>query len=347
MPSFLSLRQLGWRAQFSQQLSIADLERYTPARVANVQRSGVIVWTEARESHVLAGTLQGLTLAVGDWVLFDPESGRIERLLERASLLTRLAAGTEQRVQPIAANIDTLFVVTSCNDDFNASRLERYLAIAHDARIDPVIVLTKRDLCADVDTLLGKLEHVAPKVPSLAVNATDASSANALLDWLTPAATAAFVGSSGVGKSTLVNALTGSDQTTAGIRGADGKGRHTTTSRQMIAMPGGAWLIDTPGMRELKVGAVQEGIRATFDEIEALASRCKFRDCRHQGEQGCAVAAAVEAGELSERRLANYLKLQREAKHATQTVFERREKDRKFGRMYDAVKERVKRERGE
>jgi ribosome biogenesis GTPase / thiamine phosphate phosphatase len=347
MSSFFTLRQLGWRAQFSQQLSIEDLERYAPVRVANVQRSGATVWGETGESHVPAGTLQGLTLAVGDWALLDPESGRIDRLLERASLLTRLAAGIEQRVQPIAANIDTLFVVTSCNDDFNTSRLERYLAIAHDARVYPVIVLTKRDLCDDADALLGELEQIAPKVPALAVNATDAKSAYALLDWLTPAATAAFVGSSGVGKSTLVNTLTGGEQSTADIREADSKGRHTTTSRQMIAMPGDAWLIDTPGMRELKVGAVQAGIRATFDEIEALAMRCKFRDCKHLGEHGCAVRAAIEAGELSERRLANYHKLQREAKHATQSVFERREADRKFGRMYDAVKERVKRERGE
>jgi ribosome biogenesis GTPase len=347
MASFFSLRQLGWRAQFSQQLSIEDLERYAPARVASVQRSGITVWSEDGESHVLAGTLQGLVPTVGDWVLLDTDSGRIARLLERASLLTRLAAGVEQRMQPIAANIDSLFVVTSCNDDFNVSRLERYLAIAYEARIDPVIVLTKRDLCSDVDALLAELDLVAPKVPSLAVNATDALSAKALLDWLTPAATAAFVGSSGVGKSTLVNTLTGGEQATAGIREGDSKGRHTTTSRQMIAMPGGAWLIDTPGMRELKVGAAQDGIRTTFDDVESLATRCKFRDCRHQGERGCAVAAAIDAGELSERRLANYLKLQREARHATRTVFERREADRRFGRMYDAVKERVKKERGD
>jgi ribosome biogenesis GTPase len=343
--SAFSLSQLGWRAHYSQQLSLEDLEHFLPARVAGVERSGVTLWSERGESHVPVGTLRDLIVTVGDWVLLDPTATRIERLLERTSLVARMAAGAELRLQPIAANLDTLFVVTSCNDDFNASRLERYLAIAHDARVEPVIVLTKRDLCDDSDSLLDELRYVAPNAPALALNATDAASVGALSAWLTPATTVAFVGSSGVGKSTLVNSLTGGELATGGIREQDSKGRHTTTARQMVAMPGGAWLIDTPGMRELKVGAVEEGIRATFDEIEQLARRCKFRDCRHQGDVGCAVAAAVEAGTLSERRLENYLKLQREARHATASVAEKREASRRFGKMAKAVMARRRKER--
>lgn len=347
VPPAHSLGQLGWRAHFSQQLSLEDLERLLPARVAGVERSGAMLWSERGESHVPAAMLRDFTVTVGDWVLLDAAATRIERLLDRTSLVARMAAGIEQRLQPIAANLDTLFVVTSCNDDFNASRLERYLAIAHDAGVDPVIVLTKRDLCDDLDPLLDELRHFAPHVVALAINATDAASVAALSDWLAPAATVAFVGSSGVGKSTLVNTLTGGDRATGGIREHDSRGRHTTTSRQMVAMPGGAWLIDTPGMRELKVGAVEGGIRATFDEIELLAQRCKFRDCRHQGDVGCAVAAAIEAGTLAERRLANYLKLQREAKHATASVAEKREASRRFGKMAKAVMAQRRKERGE
>lgn len=343
--SAFSLSQLGWRAHFSQQLSLEDFEHFLPARVAGVERSGITLWSDRGESHVPVGTLRDLVVTVGDWVLLDAAATRVERLLERTSLLARMAAGVEQRLQPMAANLDTLFVVTSCNDDFNASRLERYLSIAHDAGVDPVIVLTKRDLCDDIDALLDQLRDIAPRIPALAVNATDPASANALLDWLTPAATVAFVGSSGVGKSTLVNALSGGTLATGGIREHDSKGRHTTTSRQMVPMPGGAWLIDTPGMRELKVGAVEEGIRATFDDVEQLAQRCKFRDCRHHGEVGCAVTAAIEAGSLSERRLENYRKLQREAKHATASVAEKREASRRFGKMAKAVMAQKRKER--
>jgi ribosome biogenesis GTPase len=343
--SAFSLSQLGWRAHFSQQLSLEDLEHFVPARVAGVERSGVLLWSERGEAHVPAGTLRDLIVTVGDWVLLDAAAARVERLLDRTSLVARMAAGIEQRLQPIAANLDTLFVVTSCNEDFNASRLERYLAIAHEAGVAPIIVLTKRDLCEDSDALLDELRYVAPIVPALAINATDAASVAALSDWLTPATTVAFVGSSGVGKSTLVNSLTGAGLATGGIREHDSKGRHTTTSRQMVAMPGGAWLIDTPGMRELKVGAVEAGIRATFDEIELLATKCKFRDCRHRGDVGCAVAAAIEAGSLSERRLENYLKLQREAKHATASVAEKREASRRFGKMAKAVMAQRRKER--
>lgn len=345
--SFLfTLAQLGWRAHFSQQLSLQDLERFVPARVSNVQRSGITVLSERGEHHVAAGVVADSTIAVGDWVLCGPEMIRIERVLERTSFLSRIAAGSEHRVQAIAANIDTLFVVTSCNDDFNASRLERYLAVARDAQIEAVVVLTKRDLCEDVDALLRTIFEISSSTTAIAVNALDDASTRSLMDWLSPGCTVAFVGSSGVGKSTLVNTLTGAQQATSDIREHDAKGRHTTTSRHMIAMPSGAWLIDTPGMRELKLGAVEAGIRATFDDIALLAQQCRFRDCRHEGEKDCAVAAAIASGLVSERRLANYLKLQREASRATQSLAQRREKERHFGKMHKRLQEQHRREKG-
>ena len=342
----VTLSQLGWSAHYSQQLSLDDFERSVPARVSNVQRSGVTLLSERGEFNVAAALVPDATIAVGDWVLCSSDLLRIERILDRASLISRMAAGTAQRMQSIAANIDTLFVVTSCNDDFNASRLERYLALARDAQIEPVVVLTKRDLCEDIDSILTTLHEIAPHTSAVAVNALDGTSTQQLKDWLVPGSTVAFVGSSGVGKSTLVNTLTGSGQATAGIRQHDAKGRHTTTSRHMIAMPSGAWLIDTPGMRELKLGAVEAGIRATFDDIALLAQQCKFRDCRHEGEKDCAVTAAIASGLVSERRLANYLKLQREASRATQSLAQRREKERQFGKMHKRLQEQHRREKG-
>jgi ribosome biogenesis GTPase len=338
-----SLGQLGWRACYSQQLTLHDLEASFPARIASVHRGLLTTWSERGELAVTAPIAEPIT--VGDWVLLDAESHRLVRVLGRHTLISRLAAGTQQRSQPIAANLDTLFIVSSCNDDFNLSRLERYLAVAHEAAVQSVIVLTKADLCAEVAGLIAETNAVAPRVPVVAVNALHEASVASLLDWLLPASTVAFVGSSGVGKSTLVNTLSGVEQVTNGIREDDSKGRHTTTARQLIAMPNDAWLIDTPGMRELKVGAVEMGIRAAFEDVEAFAMRCKFRDCTHRADVGCAVEAAIADGSLSQRRFENYLKLQREARHAQQNVRERREAERKFGKMHKALKKELRRAR--
>jgi ribosome biogenesis GTPase len=250
-----------------------------------------------------------------------------------------MAAGMQTRRQLIAANVDTLFVVTSCNDDFNLSRLERYFALAFEAHVEPIVVLTKADLCPDVDVYLDQLRATAPRMIVVAVNAMARQSANEFESWLMPGQTVAFVGSSGVGKSTLVNTLLGSDaQPTSAIRENDAKGRHTTTSRQMLRLPTGAWVIDTPGMRELKLGAADEGVRTVFDDIQALAQTCRFRDCTHESENGCAVLAAIASGHLDERRYGNFRKLQREAANAARTVHERHERERQFGRMVKSFK---------
>lgn len=333
-----SLLQLGWRPFHSQQLSFEELEFAHPARIRSVHRSGLIVLSERGAQSVsisprLAEQLER-PVTVGDWVLVENEALRIQRILAAYGAITRVAAGTESRLQAIAANLDTLFVVTSCNHDFNRSRLERYLAVAYQAQVEPVVVLTKADLCDHVDDLLEQASSLANTLQVVAVNATEPAAAVALDPWLQTGQTVAFVGSSGVGKSTLVNTLLGrTSQETAGIREDDSRGRHTTTAREMFALASGAWVIDTPGMRELKLGAADSGLRTVFDNIEALAAQCHFRDCRHESESGCAVLAAIAAGELDPRRLASYRKLQREAAHSSMTNAARRERDRRFGRI--------------
>ena len=343
-----SLDQLGWRPHYAQNLTLTDFEAGYPARVMAVHRSGLSVLSSRGSATVvlppsLVGTDQGV--AVGDWVMVDREADRVIRLIERYSLIARVAAGGDHRRQSIAANLDTLFVVTSCNDDFNASRLERYLALAFDAGVEPVIVLTKADLCEHIDGYLATAKRIQAKVAVVAVNAMDTSSVAQLAPWLARGQTVAFVGSSGVGKSTLANSLMGdSTQQTGGIREDDARGRHTTTAREMFPTTSGAWIIDTPGMRELRVGAAPTALAAVFDDIDALAAQCRFHDCQHSGDAGCAVEQAIAAGALDVRRVANYRKLQRETAQAQRSERERREQSRRFGAMgKEAV--RLKRDR--
>lgn len=351
LPSY-SLGQLGWRPFFSQQLHLEEAGALVPARVAAVHRTVLDVLTEAGEMQAtLAGSMASdslaATVAVGDWVLIEPESHRVVRVLDRQTTLGRRAAGDRQQRQLIAANIDWLFIVTSCNDDFNPSRLERYLALAREAGVEPVMVLTRADEVASTDPYVDTLREIAPGVAICALNATSAPSVSALAPWLGAGQVVAFVGSSGVGKSTLVNTLTASArQATGGIREDDSKGRHTTTSRQLVPLPGSAWVIDTPGMRELKLDVGAQAMSAVFGDIEALAGHCRFRDCAHQGDDGCAVSAAVAQGTLEARRLASYHKLQREVAQAARTEHERRESARKFGKMVQHAVKRKRMDRG-
>ncbi|HKU16849.1 MAG TPA: ribosome small subunit-dependent GTPase A [Steroidobacteraceae bacterium] len=337
-----SLDQLGWSAWYSQQLTLDDLSTGFPARVGNVQRNALSVLCErGARDVVVPPRLVATAIAVGDWLLIEHDAPRVLRVLERRSFISRMAAGLEQREQAIASNVDTLFVVTSCNDDFNLSRLERYFAIARHAQVEPVVVLTKADLCADTEPFAAQVRSIAAGIAVLVLNATDPAAADALAPWLSRGQTVAFVGSSGVGKSTLVNVLLATDaQTTAGVREHDAKGRHTTTSREMFALPSGAWIIDTPGMRELKLGAVEAAVSAVFADIETLARECRFRDCTHNEDAGCALHAAVAAGRLDARRLVSYLKLQREAVRAAQSVRERRAIERRWGRMHRIIARR-------
>ena len=334
----LTLDQLGWRAFYSSQLTLDDLAAGRIARVSAVHRGRTEALTEDGLVEVIVTAMRdaddGLPVTVGDWVLVEAATGRLLRVLERQSVIARMAAGEQQRRQAIAANVDTAFVVTSCNDDFNLSRLERYLAVVLHAQVTPVILLTKVDLCPDPQGYLDEARRIAGDTAVVAVDATSADVATALGDWLGAGQTVVFIGSSGVGKSTLANSLVGEARlTTAGIREDDAKGRHTTTSRQLIRMPTGAWLIDVPGMRELKIGAVAAGLRSAFEDLETLARTCRFRDCEHDQDEGCALRQAVADGSLDPRRLRSFLKLRREAARAAQSEHERRATIRRTGRI--------------
>lgn len=260
--------------------------------------------------------------AVGDWVLLDPEKDVIDALLPRRSLLKRAAAGEHYRSQPIAANVDNVLVVCGLDLDFNPRRLERYhlLTVGSGARM--VLVLTKADLCPDLQDCVAQLEPLAAAgVPIHAVNAKDRKTLDVLDPYFAEGCSSVLVGSSGAGKSTLTNTLLGIEkQRTNTVRANDSRGRHTTTHRALIRMPGGGCLIDTPGMRELKLSGEEAIDAGAFDDVEALTAQCRFRDCSHGSEPSCAVRTALQSGELDSERYANYLKLQGELAGAVDSL---------------------------
>lgn len=304
---------------------MADHPDARPARIVEQHRSGYLVAESEEASHRAeslpdwqrAGSYRKGELnpearpAVGDWVLVEgqaPNALRIVALLPRFSAIKRGAAGEHYRQQVIAANIDSVFVVCGLDGDFNPRRIERYLLLVAGSGVQPVVVLTKSDKDgADIAAALQALR--ALDAPVVAVNAKDRDSVVALAPWLGEGRSIVLVGSSGAGKSTLTNTLLGIDRMKTGaVRESDARGRHTTTHRALIALPSGACIIDTPGMRELKPTG-EEDVAESFADIEALAAQCRFRDCRHAREPGCAVRAAVERGELDGERVANFLKL--------------------------------------
>lgn len=331
-----ALHDLGWRTFFQSQVDPDSALR--PGRVMHVHRGRIEVAHEGgTEPVAVSGKAAGLGVTVGDWVLLDPEGPALCQRLERQTLFQRRAAGVASEIQLIAANVDTLFIVTSANRDFNVARLERYMAIAHDAGVFPVIVLTKADLADDVDAYAAQASALSPGILVEALDARDAAQVEVLRPWCERGQTVALLGSSGVGKSTLINTLAKEHQETQAVREDDQRGRHTTTSRSMHRLPQGGWLIDTPGMRELQLVNIGAALDDVFAEIADLARRCRFADCTHDTEPGCAVREAVANGKLDEQRLHRYRKLQAEDRRNTETLAERRARDRDFGKMVKSV----------
>lgn len=339
-----ALQDLGFVPFFAQQASIEAIEQGRVGRVIEVQRSLIRVSDGAAERAVpVTSSWQGVPSdqrpTVGDWVVLDETQTRVERVLDRKSLFRRVAAGDRAQLQPIAANVDILFIVTSCNDEFKESRLERYLALAADAGVMPVVVLTKIDLSDGPDAFVERARRVQAGVAVEKANSLDASTLGGVAAWIERGTTVALVGSSGVGKSTLLNGLAGQPiAATQGVREDDQKGRHTTTYRSLHPLPGGGLVIDVPGMRELKIAEVDAGLSAVFDDIEAIAAGCRFADCRHESEPGCAVREAVENGKLEARRLQNYHKLLRENARNSASLAEKRSQGRAFARYVKRVK---------
>ncbi|GAB6127406.1 ribosome small subunit-dependent GTPase A [Humidesulfovibrio idahonensis] len=325
------------------------------ARVCAVNRGSCLVREGSREVPAeLSGRLcfqldsPAALPCVGDWVAVqlynDGAAAIIHQVLPRRTFLRRKAAGPGQEHQMIAANVDTAFLVQSCRYDFNPARLERYLVMVAEGRVEPVVVLTKTDLIG-AEELEQKLAAVRARTGAVVVALSSVTGEGfaALHELLCAGRTYCLLGSSGVGKTTLLNRLLGREAfETKGVSGT-GEGTHTTTRRQLVLLGQGAILIDSPGMRELGLmDAGEEGLAGAFDDVSALAANCRYADCLHRGEPGCAVRAAIEGGELAEERLASYFKLRKESEFNAMTALEKRRKDKAFGRFVKEVKKRMR-----
>ncbi len=349
----MNIENLGWNQHFQTHFDQLALPRAIPARVAVPHRDRFELIAETGElDAVMSGRMiraaetDGGRPTVGDWVAAEPlpEPGRaiVHALLPRRSGFSRQGATagglTEQQV--VAANVDRVFLVSGLDDDFNVRRLERYLTTAWDSNASPVIVLNKADLCERVEDCLAEAEAAACGAPVHTMSAVDGDGIDTLRAYLRPGVTVAFLGSSGVGKSTLINRLLGEERLKTGaVSDHLSKGHHTTTHRELIVLPTGGIVIDTPGMRELQLWGDEAGLSRTFEDVEQLAAHCRFHDCSHQSEPGCAVRGAIESGELPAERFDSYLKLQRELRYQARRrdVAAQRRESRRWGMMIRSI----------
>ena len=324
--SSIDLTVLGWDAFFENAMAPYDGEGMIPARVMRQDKG--IYTVQARSGSLAAGVAGRLRHdaasktdlpVVGDWVALKPQQSDgqavIQAVLERRSYFSRKEAGTRTDEQLLCANVDTAFIVSSLVGErgFVPRRIERYLTLVWTASVEPVVLLNKLDLCEDVESYVSQTEEVAPGVPVYAVSALTGEGMEETSAHLNPGKTAVLLGPSGVGKSSIINSLLGEETVKTGmVRADDGRGRHVTTWRELLVLPGRGVIIDTPGMRELQLWADEEALGDSFSDITALADSCKFRDCTHQREPGCAVRQAVEDGTLEAARLESYLRQQTE-----------------------------------
>lgn len=318
-----ALAALGWTTFFAEAFAPYGAEGFTPARVVRQNRGSVqVAGAFGEESAGVSGRLRFRAEgpadlpAVGDWVVLRRSEGvrsTVHAVLPRRSRFARKVAGEDLEEQVVAANVDTIFLVAGLDGDFNPRRIERYLVTALDSGAQPVILLNKADVVTDLEARVRTVEESSRGVPVHAVSSRNGLGFDALRPYLAPGQTIALLGSSGVGKSTIVNRVLGGDVArTQEVRSSDSRGRHTTTHRELFVVPGGALLIDTPGMRELQLWEAGEGLEGAFEDVAALAAHCQFRDCAHGSEPGCAVGAALADGRLPAERLESFRKLRSE-----------------------------------
>lgn len=343
-----SLRAIGWKPFFEQQVSPEVLGSAVIARVSAHFGSQVLMLGADGEFRIPVQLAESAgEVAVGDWLVLSAADHRAVQRLERRTMLYRKASGAEVKPQAIAANVDTFFIVSSCNEDFSLSRIERFLALTIQAGATPVVVLTKADLASDAAALRRQVERLQSGLLVEALDARESLQAELLTVWCGPGQTVALLGSSGVGKSTLANSLGAGHLATSAVREKDDKGRHTTTARSLHLLPSGGVLMDNPGIRELQLPACEDGLLDVFEDVVRIAEGCRFSDCNHDGVAGCAVTAAIEAGELDERRLISFRKLIAEQARNSRTLAERHQRDQKMGRYFKSVLKQKRRLRDE
>ncbi|MFD2443136.1 ribosome small subunit-dependent GTPase A [Bacillus sp. CGMCC 1.16607] len=337
----MNLNLIGMNQQVKEMFAPYIEQGFTIGRVALEHKRMYRVWTENGEPLCeVSGKFSYVSFgredypAVGDWVVLqeriNENRGTIHAILPRMSKFSRKSAGRVTEEQIVAANVDTIFLVNSLNEDLNLRRLERYLLLTWESGANPVIILSKADLCENIAEKVMEVESVALGVPIIAISALENDGIDKLQEFLQPGKTVALLGSSGVGKSTITNILLGEEkQTVQEIRTGDDKGKHTTTHREMILLPNGSVLIDTPGMRELQLWESNDGVSESFSDIEGLTDNCRFRDCKHEKEPGCAVREAIENGELPVERLHSYKKLLKELAYLDRKVDKKAQSDEK------------------